>query len=277
MRLAICDLKADWVSTVQAALQSQQVKVSRAQVRDWLKSGKARWQGRVLRLGQPLQPGWLDLQVVLAPSFGAPSVVWQSEGLLAVHKPAGLLTHATADGQRDDLVSQLRERYPQLTLLHRLDRETSGLVLLALDAEVGRVLSQDLAEGRLEKTYWAWVQGRPPESGRIDRDLEEVGGRVRPGLGTGKPARTRFRRLAQQGPRAWLELNPETGRKHQLRVHLASSGWPIVGDPLYGGPPAPRLALHALALRFVHPRLQQPVEVRCEPDWEPGPFLPNGT
>lgn len=179
-------------------------------------------------------------------------------------KPAGLLSHPGADPNRDDLVSWLRGQVEaeQLVMHHRLDRETSGLLVLTLSKRACAPMAQAFADRRIEKTYRAWVRGRPPRQGTIDVRLGEVKGRVRVDPG-GKEARTGFVRKRQRQHWAELELKPYHGRKHQLRVHCQAQGWPIVGDTLYGGQPSSRLWLHAFQLTFAHPVTGDPMCLQC--------------
>lgn len=153
--------------------------------------------------------------------------------------------------------------------MHRLDRDTSGLILLARDAGTHRALSAAFAERRVRKTYLARVEGLPvARGGWIDQPLARLASRpprygVVPVAGGGKPALTRWR-LLERGPCSSLVvLQPHTGRSHQLRVHLAALGHPVLGDPLYGDPAAaPRLQLHAAGLRFRHPVTGEPLRLR---------------
>jgi RluA family pseudouridine synthase len=197
-------------------------------------------------------------------------IVWQDEHLLAVDKPAGLLSHPSADLRRDDLVSWLKAKFgSHLTMHHRLDKETSGLLLFSL-SEVGRRGLAAVFEQRLvKKTYWAWVKGCPPRSGKMDKALGEQKGRVWVQV-EGLQALTEFRRKRLHGGYSWLELYPHTGRKHQLRVHCASSGWPILGDSLYRGESSRRLWLHAVSLELRHPVSGELLRLESQPqDWSP--------
>ncbi|MCX5939463.1 MAG: RluA family pseudouridine synthase [Cyanobium sp. LacPavin_0818_WC50_MAG_67_9] len=181
--------------------------------------------------------------------------------LLALAKPSGLRCQPGLGPElADSLLSRAQRRWPEARLAHRLDRDTSGLILLARDAETHRRLSAAFAERRVRKTYLAWVAGVPAgRGGVIDLPLARVATRpprygVVPVAGGGKPSLTRWR-LLRPGQRAsLLLLQPHTGRSHQLRVHLAALGHPVLGDSLYGdGAAAPRLQLHAAGLRFRHP------------------------
>ncbi|WP_442897086.1 RluA family pseudouridine synthase [Enterovirga sp.] len=165
---------------------------------------------------------------------------------LPVHRERGALQRETLTDWLDDLRFGLPRR-PELA--HRLDRETSGCLVLGRHPRALARLSSLFAAGQAEKLYWAVVEGVPREAaGTIDLPLAEEapgtgGRRMRPDP-RGKPAVTRWRLLASAGPLSWLELAPVTGRTHQLRVHCAASGWPILGDRRYGRGPGP-LMLHA--------------------------------
>ncbi len=193
-----------------------------------------------------------------------PRIVYMDEDLVAVHKPAGLLSHPSADPARPDLVSWLRSQISaeKLVMHHRLDLETSGLLVLTRTLKACAPLAQAFEQRRISKTYLAMVKGQPPARGQIDQPLAECKGRVRSDR-AGKPAVTYFKRLHSKGGYAILELNPLHGRKHQLRVHCMSRGWPIVGDQLYGGEASERMWLHAWRLQFQHPVSGQALSLEC--------------
>jgi 23S rRNA-/tRNA-specific pseudouridylate synthase len=131
-----------------------------------------------------------------------------------------------------------------LLVCHRLDRETSGCLVMARTPEGQRQMSQAFADGRVQKEYLAVVAGSLPDSGEIDLPLGEwKRGRVQ--IGRGRPAQTRFEVRWRAGGRVGVLVRPLTGRTHQIRAHLASLGAPLLGDPTYGGPDADRLYLHA--------------------------------
>jgi tRNA pseudouridine32 synthase/23S rRNA pseudouridine746 synthase/23S rRNA pseudouridine1911/1915/1917 synthase len=140
-----------------------------------------------------------------------------------------------------------------LRVCHRLDRETSGCLVMALSLRGQQVLSDAFATGRVHKEYLAVVQGAPPDSGEIDLAIGEWR-RGRVATGAGRPARTRFEVRWRAGGRAGVLAVPLTGRTHQIRAHLASIGAPLVGDPTYGGPDSDRLYLHAWRVRLPWPR-----------------------
>jgi len=202
-----------------------------------------------------------------------PRIVYVDEDLVAVFKPAGLLSHPTADPARQDLVSWLRQAVTaeKLVMHHRLDLETSGLLVFTRSLRACAPLAQAFEQRRIHKSYLALVKGAPPRHGRIDQPLLELKGRVRADR-AGKEAVTEFTRRELKGGYALLELRPLHGRKHQLRVHCKTKGWPIVGDKLYEGEPSSRLWLHAWRLQLEHPVSGQPLCLEC-PTSEKWPLL----
>ncbi len=192
----------------------------------------------------------------------APAIVFVDDAIIVIHKPPGLL--AGPGRQEPDCAwSRVAAMHPDARVVHRLDQATSGLMVLACGADMQRRLSMAFASREVDKGYDAVVHGLVAgDEGRIDAPLAADWPR-RPrqciDLVRGKPALTLWQVRARDGGtgRTWLWLEPQTGRTHQLRVHLASIGHPIVGDALYGGEPtvaAPRLLLHAARLAFDHPR-----------------------
>lgn len=201
-----------------------------------------------------------------AIASGQLQVVWRDERLLVAHKPAGLPTQPPPRGG-DALslrVQALLGPDAYLGEIHRLDRDASGLVAYALDAQAARHLASQFAAHRARRRYLAWVRSRVAVP---DQTVDEPVAEIVPGRmttsATGAPARTRVRCLAFDADRALalLDLQLHTGRSHQIRVHLAWAVGPIVGDRLYGDaadlPSAteglPRIALHGGHLRLQHP------------------------
>ncbi len=186
-------------------------------------------------------------------------ILWRSDEILVLDKPAGLAVHQ-APGTRqslEDHFDALRLGLPDRPgLAHRLDKDTSGCLVLGRTPDMLRRLNQLFADGAVDKTYWAVVEGAPPTpEGRVDRPLKRV---RRAGDWSsvvdknGQPSATRYRTLGQGDGRTWLALTPETGRTHQIRVHCASLRCPVVADEQYGRPAGPgeRLHLHARAVAF---------------------------
>lgn len=199
----------------------------------------------------------------------------EDEDLLVIEKPAGRVTQPGKGHVRDSLLNGLIARYPtQLTklgvardfgLLHRLDKETSGLLIIALKAKAYDTLREAFETRTIAKFYWALCGKGPPEgldTGVISKPIAET----TPRTGemklarlsrNGKPASTAFRVIARNANAALIEARPMTGRLHQVRVHLESIGCPVLGDDVYAAPKyahaAPRLMLHAHRLAFTHP------------------------
>lgn len=203
-----------------------------------------------------------------APVPLLPQVVFEDADLLVVDKPAGL---PCQPGRRGG-PSLLTVLPGPLWLPHRLDAETSGLTMLARSAVICGQLGMDLAKQRVSRTYAARVSGLVPERGEIALRIGKVAGpavvkmRSHPQSSSqGEPALTHFVRRAvyqtEHGPESLVWLRLSTGRTHQVRVHLAGIGHPILGDTLYGGRPASRLLLHAVELSLFHPRTGQPLQL----------------
>ncbi len=178
--------------------------------------------------------------------------------LLVWDKPSGLLTvTAKPPGPQDCLEARARAAFPEALLVHRLDRDTSGVIVMARTRLAQRHLGWQFERRQVGKVYVARVAGRmADDAGTIDLPLRcDWPNRPRQMVDpAGKPAETAWRVLAREAQATRVELRPRTGRSHQLRVHLAALGHPILGDPLYGDPAAaPRLQLHAAHLGFRHP------------------------
>ncbi len=179
-------------------------------------------------------------------------ILYRDGLILILDKPAGIAVHAGPSGgpNLEAGFDALRFGLPHPpALAHRLDRDTSGCLVLGRHPKALRRLGALFAAGRVEKTYWAVVAGTPREpAGRIDAPLKKLARgngwhmAVDP---SGQEAATEYRVLGQHGDRAWLELRPLSGRTHQIRVHCAALGCPVVGDPAYGGPAGSPLLLHA--------------------------------
>lgn len=190
-------------------------------------------------------------------------VVFEDSYLLVVEKPAGLVVHPGAGNRSGTLVNALLERgiaggeeEERPGVVHRLDRDTSGLMVVAKGEEAYSELVAALAERRVKRVYRAIVVGEGlPEMGTVDSPV----GRdpTNPTLmvaGVGRPAVTHFEVVREAATHTMLRVRLETGRTHQIRVHLKAIGHPVYADPLYGEPvPGQRLWLHAESLAFVHP------------------------
>jgi 23S rRNA pseudouridine1911/1915/1917 synthase len=217
------------------------------------------------------------------------TILYEDASVLVIDKPAGLPMHTTAKFWRNTLTALLRERYPDepMQIAHRIDRETSGVLLIARTPEAASSLTIAFARRTIQKTYLALVKGAPPDDGVIDLPLQlvESPSHIMMGPsrdGDGLAAVTRFRVVRRFAAHALCEAYPETGRQHQIRVHFAALGHPLVGDKLYGAGEAlfmracdegvtpellerfdglPRHALHAHRLTFPHPETRAPLTV----------------
>ncbi|MCU4183672.1 RluA family pseudouridine synthase [Acidiferrimicrobium sp. IK] len=296
--LDVVDDDREVVETVPTALEGQRVDRvvamvtgrPRSEVDSLVADGRVRIGGRVttnrsrkLHTGELLEVSVPPEAALLAdapdPSVDVP-VIWADEQVIVVDKPAGMVVHPGAGHDRGTMVQGLLARYPDLAALavepgargrpgivHRLDRGTSGLLVVARTAEARAALVAQLAERSVERRYLALVYGRVEADdglidaplGRADRDPTRIVVRT-----DGKEARTRYRveaRFAAPVPATLLECRLETGRTHQIRVHVMAIGHPVVGDDRYGsravqavpGIPTGRPWLHAAGLSFKHP------------------------
>jgi 23S rRNA pseudouridine1911/1915/1917 synthase len=261
-------------------LVSQRTGLSRRAAREALKLGGVQVdQKRVRVASREVAPG-TEIRVAVDDSLGQPPdlelpVVFEDSWLLVLNKPAGLPTQGTQASDRHDLMALLGRQRPgqKLILCHRLDQGTSGVLVLAKDkaADLGRTFQ----ERTLRKVYLARVSN-PIEACEVDRPI----GRLRLAsparfacegdLLEAKASQTLFRtalpeECADLAPGAWVVCEPRTGRTHQIRVHLASLGAPVVGDGLYGGQPDSQLWLHAWRLELAHPVTGEPLQLVAEP------------
>jgi 23S rRNA pseudouridine1911/1915/1917 synthase len=212
----------------------------------------------------------------LEPEEMALSIVYEDSDLLVIDKPAGLAVHPSPGHTSHTLVNGILAHCDDLSgiggerrpgIVHRLDKDTSGLIVVAKNDATHVSLAQQLKDRKVEKTYIALVEGRvtPPE-GRIEAPIgRDPKQRQRMAVvENGRDARTTYRVLREIGKRTLVEVWPHTGRTHQIRVHLASIGFPITGDALYGrrgDAPVARQFLHAQKLSFVHPRTGERMEL----------------
>jgi len=193
-------------------------------------------------------------------------LLFRDDLLVVVGKPAGMAVHRGLSRDRIVVLQSLRDVLDRrLYPVHRLDRATSGALLLALDAGTARRLQEQFEAGRVEKRYLALVRGIPPEEGVIDHPVPRGPG------GERVPAVTAFRRLATFERYALVEARPQTGRFHQIRRHFKHLSHPLIGDVRYGKGEhnrlfrerfgLHRLALHALELAFEHPGTGEPLRI----------------
>ena len=195
--------------------------------------------------------------------------------IVVVDKPAGLLSvPGRGEDRADCLIARLRGVFPEILLVHRLDLDTSGVMVFALTRRAQADLGQQFEKRQVRKTYVARLWGKlEPAEGRVDLPLiVDWPNRPRQHVNheTGRPAQTDWKVLSFDGQETRVRLMPLTGRSHQLRVHMAETGHPILGDPLYAEGAArdfPRLMLHAESLRFRHPETRKTVTFTA-----PAPF-----
>ncbi|NKB49549.1 MAG: RluA family pseudouridine synthase [Alphaproteobacteria bacterium] len=281
------------------------------QLAKWLRTGQIRVDGRRAKPGQRLSQGQtVRLPPVTVPDKPQPAVatvgaadaadlqsrvLFRDDALIALNKPSGLAVQGGSKTHRhlDGMLEALRfDAIEKPRLVHRLDKDTSGVLLLARNAAAARQLTTQFRDHDVVKTYWALVVGVPsPSEGSIELALAKIPGqggeKMRPAKEGGQSAVTRYGVVDQAGQRAaWLTLNPLTGRTHQLRVHCTALGTPIVGDGKYGGKEAfiaglsNKLHLHARTVTFPHPisgkRLEivAPLEGHCAESWATLGFSP---
>lgn len=200
-------------------------------------------------------------------------ILHEDAHVLLLDKPAGLLSvPGKGPDLADCLLTRVQAAFPDALLVHRLDRDTSGVMIFALTPYAQRHLGLQFEKRMTRKTYVARVWGVPQDkTGEIDLPLiVDWPNRPRQKVchETGKPAQTAWRVLKDEGDTARVRLSPRTGRSHQLRVHMLSLGHPILGDPFYATGPArdfPRLMLHSEELRFKHPEGGISTKVRAKP------------
>ena len=264
--------------------------LSRARIKQLAKTGRLKFDGlpvnagyRCRQLGQ-LSLDCPDPRQQPIPVLQLP-IIYQDEAVIVINKPAGVISHARGrHWDEPSVASSLRslvardwESPARTGLAHRLDRATSGLMVIAKTSEDLKVLQQQFTDRTVSKTYRALIDNSPasqslPNEGLIDRPIDrspKAGNKFCVSL-NGKPAQTKWRKQLLKSKDRYVSLNlePLTGRTHQLRVHLASLGCPIIGDKLYGGSIGPRLALHSHQLSFDHPRTgQRQTFVAPLPSW----------
>jgi tRNA pseudouridine65 synthase len=196
------------------------------------------------------------------------SILYRDDSCVVVDKPSGMIVHRGWANDERDLLRVTRDALGRYVYpLHRLDRGASGAVLFALNEDAARILNRSFADRSMDKRYLALTRGHPPEHGLIDHPIPRAPGEER------VPAQTEFFRLGTFERYALVLASPKTGRLHQIRRHLKHVSCPLIGDVRYGKGEhnrlfreryaLDRLALHAAALRFVHPVTGQRVTVRA--------------
>ena len=258
---------SQWISAGAIRIDGQQVKPKYKVLGGELVTVDAQPESQVTWVGQPL-----DLQTLFV-----------DEHLIIVNKPAGLVVHPGHGNPSHTLVNALLHHYPELDtipragIVHRLDKDTSGVLAIARSPKAHQKLIAQLKDRSMGRQYWALVFGKTRSVGTIDAPMDRHRiQRTRMAVMTqGKPAVTHYRTLQQTAHVSAIEVRLETGRTHQIRVHMTHLGHPLVGDPVYkAGRPGfgtmlapvrarvdafPRQALHAESLRLIHPATGEPM------------------
>lgn len=211
-------------------------------------------------------------------------ILYEDSSLLAYNKEAGIPSQQTPSDAYNNLYAALYRHLkrggngaPYVALHHRLDRETSGVMVFALDPSVNGRLGSAFQHHKVKKDYLAWVAGEPEADEWVSsEDITRKEGRYRAcPKGQGKRAETYFHVLRREEGRTLLLACPRTGRTHQIRLHLEASGYPILGDRLYGKRSTERLRLHAYRLRLPHPVTSAELDLRAPlpAEWPPSDFV----
>ena len=271
---------------------------SRSRLQGWIESGRVRVNGANAKIRQPvplgasieLVPDLLPEQLAFTPEPVPLDVVYEDATLVVINKPAGLVVHPAAGNWSGTMLNGLLHRYgeaaaglPRAGIVHRLDKETSGLMVVARTLEAQTDLVRQLQARTVKRRYFALVWGMMPEHGTIDapigRDPRERTRMAVVAGASGKPARTHFRRIDAASwhgqPVSAIHCDLETGRTHQIRVHCAHIGHPLLGDPVYGRARGQRSvaalpggfarqALHAWRLGLIHPRTGRAMQWRAD-------------
>lgn len=255
--------------------------LSKMYLRRIVKTGKCEVNGRLENVGFRLRPNdFIEIELdrtretAMLPQEIPIDVLYEDEWLLAINKPAGMLVHPNNRDKSGTLLNALSYYLKHCGhairpgLIHRLDKDTSGLLIVSKNAKAHQRMMEAFRRKFVEKRYLAWVLGRLAEDhGVIEAPIGRHGDRKLWDIkDDGKPSITRFNVLERSNDRTLLELEPVTGRTNQLRIHCAHIGHPIVGDVDRGGPAFQRLCLHSWKLEFRHPMTKQNLRLVCEPD-----------
>ena len=261
---------------------------SRSRIQQWIETGRVLVNGVPTRSSHPLRAGEaIDVEPAPAPPLRAVpeaiplAVLYEDPDVVAIDKPAGMVVHAGAGVHSGTVVNALLHRFASLSavagalrpgIVHRLDRYTSGVLLVAKNDDAHRRLAEQFSGRQVEKVYLALVHGKVKhESGRLDRPIARDPvrrTRMTTRLDKGRAAWSEYRVLRRFERFTLLEVRIGTGRTHQIRVHLSSIGHPVAGDTLYGAPakiegrpPLGRFFLHAHRIRFHQPATGEQIAV----------------
>ena len=196
-----------------------------------------------------------------------PCVIFEDEHLLVVNKPAGWNTDAPSPYAGEGIYDWLKHREPRwssLAIIHRLDKETSGVLVFGKTPLANKSLTEQFTERRVRKTYLLLTDLEVRENEfKVTSNISRSGDKYA-NASIGEFAETHFTVVRRNRNHTWIEARPLTGRTHQIRVHLSSRGLPILGDTLYGGTTSVRLCLHAAELEFSHPATAEQIKIKAD-------------
>jgi 23S rRNA pseudouridine1911/1915/1917 synthase len=278
-------------------LASRLSDLSRTRIQELIDEGRVRVSERLASRAQRVVPGdVIDIDILPRPPLRAApeeiplEILYEDEDIVVVNKSAGMVVHAGAGAVQGTLVNALLHHFGTLSsvggtlrpgIVHRLDRGTSGAIVVARNDVAHRALAQQFQSRTVSKAYIALLHGLPArDTGTIDRPIArdpKRRTRMTARLGRGRAAQTEWQVLLRLGNFALIEASPRTGRTHQVRAHFAATGHPLVGDTEYGAPRQAqaggvvlrtlgRVFLHAARLSFAHPRTGATIDVRAPLD-----------
>jgi tRNA pseudouridine32 synthase/23S rRNA pseudouridine746 synthase/23S rRNA pseudouridine1911/1915/1917 synthase len=266
-------------SSLIAALELLAPDSSKNTLRDWIKQGRISVEGKMIK--DPLYTIKKGTSIALGHrkqfiNYGI-EILYEDQSLIVIHKPEGLLSVATDYSPYKNVHGFLKRRLPGRNVfpVHRLDRETSGVMMFAYTEAAKEHLKKQFEEHSIQREYIALVEGSPIENSGTwksflieDETTYFVKSTKKQGLG--KEAITHYTIMQKGKFHSMLKLRLETGKKNQIRVHCSEAGFPIVGDEKYGSrcPSAPRVYLHAALLGFIHPELNKPMLFERKPSPE---------
>jgi 23S rRNA pseudouridine1911/1915/1917 synthase len=259
---------------------------SRSFIQKIISAGGVKRKGKNLRASYRLEPNdeievsWNDPAPLWVLAEAIPlEILYEDSDLIVINKPRGMVVHPAAGNYQGTLVNALLDHCKDLSgiggiirpgIVHRLDKDTSGVLVVAKNDLAHLDLASQIKARTMKRIYKTIVHGTPPENGRIEASIgrHPVERKKMAVIAVGKTAVTHYRVLEYLESYAFLEVRLESGRTHQIRVHLSYLGYPVVGDPVYGrkkeAAPITGQALHAAMLGFVHPRTKEYLEFTTE-------------
>jgi 23S rRNA pseudouridine1911/1915/1917 synthase len=264
-------------------VHAQLPEYSRSRIQDWIKNGRILVNGTAQRASFLIRGGE---EIAVSPAAAPPlkasaeaielKILYEDDDIVAIDKAAGMVVHAGAGNHSGTVVNALLHHFQNLShvggdlrpgIVHRLDRFTSGVLLVAKNDPAHQSLAKQFASREVRKIYLTMVHGVvPQDQGRIEKPIArdpKRRERMTARLATGRAAWSEYRVLKRYAKYTFLEVSIGTGRTHQIRVHLSSIGYPVVGDKLYGAPESDlgRYFLHAHRTEFRQPTSNEPVTV----------------